>query len=140
MNLEELMQKYQQLSTKPLGAPSLENESGESVEALYHSSSLRILLLRTAEEPDHDTIEVEVWLPGPYSDGDSNSSSQSDETVKTGDLGEALSKMINHLQYLHRLHQSGFMLDVIKHDCLWTASRTFSEPPSRELFEVLLPP
>jgi hypothetical protein len=48
--------------------------------------------------------------------------------------------MINHLQYLQKLNQTGFSLDIIKHDCLWTASQSFSETPPREIFELLVPP
>ncbi|MFX1317958.1 MAG: hypothetical protein ACFE9D_01115 [Promethearchaeota archaeon] len=140
MNAEELMKKYHQLSTKPMAVPSLENESGESVETLYQSSSLRILLIRTTADPENVTLEVEVWLPGSYSDDDLTSLSKTEGKTQNEKLGEMLGQMITHLQYLYSLHQSGFSLDVIKHDCLWTASCTFSKLPDRELFDRLLPP
>jgi len=133
MNAEELMKKYQQLTAKPLDKPSKENETGESVFALFQSSSLRILLLRSSEEPGIVSIEVEVWLPG----NNSNNDLTEPDNEK---LGVILTQMINHLQYLLRLHQSGFTLDVIKHDCLWTASKSFKKTPSRDLFDLLLPP
>ncbi|MFX1575534.1 MAG: hypothetical protein ACFFCF_00020 [Promethearchaeota archaeon] len=133
MKAEELLEKYQELTATPLDSPSIENESGESVAALYQSSSLRILLIRTLENPDITSIEVEVWLPSMNSDYDS---AKSEDEL----LGEVLSKMIEHLSYLLKLHQSGFILDVIKNDCLWTASKTFEKPPSHEIFNLLLPP
>ncbi|MFW9934762.1 MAG: hypothetical protein ACFFDU_04410 [Candidatus Thorarchaeota archaeon] len=133
MKAEELLVKYQELTATPLDSPSIENESGESVAALYQSSSLRILLIRTLENPDITSIEVEVWLPTMNSNHDS---AKSEDEL----LGEVLSKMIEHLSYLLKLHQSGFILDVIKNDCLWTASKAFKKPPSHEIFNLLLPP
>ncbi len=140
MNPEELMKKYQQLTAKPLDSPSMKNESGESVMSLFQSSSLRILLLRTSEEPETVSVEVEVWLPGNNSDNGSSQSNSPSADSENEKLGVVLGQMIDHLQYLLRLHQSGFILDVIKHDCLWTASKSFVKPPSREVFDLLLPP
>ena len=140
MNAEELMKKYQQLSAKPLDSPTMKNESGESITALYQSASLRILLLRTLEAPEIISIEVEVWLPGNNSDISSKDANPPSNELENEKLGAILSQMVDHLQYLLRLHQSGFMLDVIKHDCLWTASKSFEKPPNRKVFDILLPP
>ena len=97
-------------------------------------------MLRTSEEPDIVSIEVEVWLPGNNSNNGSENSNSPSTELENEKLGAVLSQMIGHLQYLLRLHQSGFMLDVIKHDCLWTASKSFEKPPSQKIFELLLPP
>ena len=140
MNVEELMKKYNELAAKPLASPSQENESGESVATLYQSSSLRILLVRTSEEPESVSIEVEVWLPSVNSENGSDETTNSDIEHNNDRLGVILGRVINHLSYLLKLHQSGFNLDVIKHDCLWTASKSFSKPPTRMMFEHLLPP
>ena len=140
MNSEELMKKYQQLTAKPLDSPSIENESGESVASLFQSPSLRILLLRTSESPESVSVEVEVWLPGNNSDNGSSSSNHASAELENEKLGITLSQMIHHLQYLLRLFKSGFKLDVIKHDCLWTATKSFEKPPTREVFALLLPP
>ena len=85
------------------------------------------------------SIEVEVWLPHRKEVRDETSDNSQDSS-KDDNLGHTLSRLIELMQYLLRLHQSGFTLDVIKHDCLWTASRSFSKPPSRKIFELLLPP
>lgn len=140
MNSEQLMKKYQQLTAKPLNSPSIQNESGESVQPLFQSPSLRILLLRTSETPSIVSVEVEVWLPNISSDNGSEVSKDMVEGSEHEKLGVILAQMITHLQYLLQLHRSGFTLDVIKHDCLWTASKVIDKPPGRELFEMLLPP
>ena len=138
MKLEELMQKYQQLTTSPVNS-SLLSDLGESVTPLMQTSSFRILLLRTTKDPKMVSIEVEVWLPHRKEVRD-ETSDNSEDSSKDDNLGSTLSRLIELMQYLLRLHQSGFTLDVIKHDCLWTASRSFLKPPSRKIFELLLPP
>ena len=140
MNAQELMNRYKEMTAKPLDSPSRENESGESVSTLYQSSSLRILLVRTPEEPEYVSVEVEVWLPSFNSENESDETPNSNGDFENERLGVILGQMISHLSYLLKLHQSGFMLDVIKHDCLWTASKSFSKLPTRMMFEHLLPP
>ena len=140
MNAQELMKKYSELTAKPLDSPSRENESGESVATLYQSSSLRILLVRNSEDPETVSVEVEVWLPSFNSANESDEAPNSEGDLENNQLGVILGQMINHLSYLLKLHQSGFVLDVIKHDCLWTASKSFLKPPTRMMFEHLLPP
>ncbi len=140
MNTEELMKRYQELANKPLDSPSMQNESGEFVSPLIQTTSLRILLIRTFTEPDVVTVEVEVWLPGRHANNSSIKSNHSGASPENENLSSTLSQMITYLQYLHRLNQAGFALDVIKHDCLWTASQAFEKLPSREMFELLLPP
>lgn len=138
MNLEELMQKYQQLTTSAVNS-SLLSELGESVTPLMQTTSLRILLLRTTKDPKTVSIEVEVWLPN-HKESRDETLDNSQDKPKKDNLSHTLSRLIELLQYLLRLHESGFTLDVIKHDCLWTASRSFSKPPSRKMFKLLLPP
>ncbi|MFX1565732.1 MAG: hypothetical protein ACFFCH_07065 [Promethearchaeota archaeon] len=140
MNSQQLMKKYKQLTAKPLSAPSMQNESGESVQSLFQSPSLRILLLRTVQNPSIVSVEVEIWLPNISSANSSEASKDTTGSSENKMLGVILAQMIKHLQYLLRLHESGFTLDVIKHDCLWTASKVFETPPGRELFDLLLPP
>lgn len=140
MNAQELMKKYKEMTAKPVNSPSQDNESGESVSTLYQSSSLRILLVRTSEEPESVSVEVEVWLPSFNSENGSNETPNSNGDFENERLGVILGQMISHLSYLLKLHKSGFLLDVIKHDCLWTASKSFSKPPTRMMFEHLLPP
>ena len=138
MKLEELIEKYQQLTTPPVDS-SLLSELGETVTPLIQTTSLRILLIRTKKDPKTVSIEVEVWLPN-HTESIDQTPNSSQDNFKDDNLGHTLSRLIELMQYLLRLHQSGFMLDVIKHDCLWTASRSFSKHPSRGTFELLLPP
>ena len=141
MTIDQLLEKFQKIISTPAESPSPPfNESGETVEILLQTNSMRILVIRESVNPQTVNLEVEVWLPN-RNPNTFDTESQTAETERDDeDLSTSLSRMIDHLQYLLKLQQSGFTLDVIKHDCLWTASKSFTETPSRDLFELLIPP
>jgi hypothetical protein len=134
-----LMDKYKQLTTSPLNSSNMTDE-GDSISVLCQTNWIRIVLVRKSDEPNVVTIEVESSLPkcaGVYSSPKTNSSST--ELLEMDD-SELLSGMITHLQYMQRLHELGFDLEIIGPDCLWTAYSEFESMPSRKTFEVLVPP
>ncbi len=141
MKIDQLMEKYQKIISTPIESPTpIFNESGETVEILLQTNSMRILVIRESVNPQTVYLEVEVWLPNHYPNTLDTKSKTTETELEDEDLSTTLSRMIDHLQYLLKLQQSGFTLDVIKHDCLWTASKSFTETPSRALFELLIPP
>lgn len=141
MTIKQLMEKYQKIISTPIeSTTSTFNESGETVEILLQTNSMRILVIRESVNPQTVSLEVEVWLPNRNPNTLHTESKSTETQLEDEDLSTTLTKMIDHLQYLLKLQQSGFILDVIKHDCLWTASKSFSETPSRDVFELLIPP
>lgn len=141
MSIDQLMEKFQKIISTPAESPTpTYNESGETVEILHQTNSMRILVIRESVNPQTVSLEVEVWLPNRNPNTLDTESEKTETEREDEDLSTTLSRMINHLQYLLKLQQSGFTLDVIKHDCLWTASKSLSETPSRALFELLIPP
>ena len=141
MTIDQLMAKYQKIISTPVHpSTSSLNESGEIVDILLQTNSMRILVIRESMNPQTVSLEVEVWLPNRNPNTPDTESNNTETELKDVNLSTSLSRMIDHLQYLLKLHHSGFTLDVIKHDCLWTASKSFTETPSRALFELLIPP
>ncbi len=141
MTIDQLMEKYQKIISTPIESPTPTlNESGETVEILLQTNSMRILVIRESMNPQTVNLEVEVWLPNRSPNTLDTDSKTTETELEDKNLSTTLSRMIDHLQYLLTLQQSGFTLDVIKHDCLWTASKSFTKKPSRDLFELLIPP
>ena len=60
--LSELIERYEHFKSSSFDKLTL-NEDGESIEALCETDWVRVLLIRTADEPDSINIEVEVSLP-----------------------------------------------------------------------------
>lgn len=141
MTIDQLMEKYHKIISTPIESPNHTlNESGETVEILLQTNSMRILVIRESMNPQTVNLEVEVWLPNRNPNTLDTDSKTTETELEDKELSTTLSRMIDHLQYLLKLQQSGFTLDVIKHDCLWTASKSFTKKPSRDLFELLIPP
>lgn len=141
MSIDQLMEKFQKIISTPAESPATTyNESGETVEILLQTNSMRILVIRESVNPQTVGLEVEVWLPNRNPNTLVTESETTETEREDEDLSTTLSRMIDHLQYLLNLQQSGFTLDVIKHDCLWTASKSLTKTPSRDFFELLVPP
>jgi hypothetical protein len=139
IEVTNLMDKYKQITTSPLNPANMTDE-GDSISVLCQTNWIRIVLVRKLDEPNVVTIEVESSLPkcaGVYSSPKTNSNST--ELLEMDDR-ELLTGMITHLQYLQRLHDSGFELEIIGPDCLWTAYSDFKSMPNRKTFDALVPP
>ena len=137
MQATELMEKYLQV-VKTAPAPEALEAAGEVIVVLHTTRWARILLVWRADTPKQVVIEVEVSLPRAVKQV------RASELLACGEqeteMGELLKELIEHQQYLLRLKTVGFVLDVIRQDCLWTASGTFTGNPSLEVFELLIPP
>ena len=121
----ELKERFTRLVSTPVSVAEY-NEDGESVSLLFENDWVRILLIRQNGDTNV-TIEVESSIP-------KNERSTSD----TGKL--TLNGALNHLYYLQALGDNGFTLEVIRQDCLWTATKTFGTEIDIAVFEKLCPP
>ncbi len=136
MQATELREKYQKV-VKTAPSPEVLEAAGEVIVVLHKTKWARILMVWRADEQEKVIIEVEVSLPkAARPAGECNSGSWDEKE----EMEELLTDLIQHQQYLLRLKKAGFTLDVIRQDCLWTASGSFKDKPSREVFELLLPP
>jgi len=139
VNIDDIMRHYRETSEMP--ASSLEfNEDGDSVTTIHETSWVRILLTRKRTDPKGALLEIEISPPssGPGPDSDSH------KKEETGETGEATRRRIldlaKHVEYMLRLHDAGFILDMLGTECTWTAYGIFRSMPSRSLFELIAPP
>ncbi|MGY5852231.1 MAG: hypothetical protein RTU92_01535 [Candidatus Thorarchaeota archaeon] len=119
----ELMERYKQIVAVP-PEPSNFNEEGECTSSFFENKWLRMLLVRTPENPNIVSIEVEVSL----------------SEQKTRDFVTVLREVIEHNEFLLRLSDLGFELDLIGFECMWTASKSFETMPDISVFKALVPP
>ena len=95
---------------------------------------VRVLLLKHNTDSRIVSIEVESYLPDFVEKGTDSDSGEKRDMV------EVVNGMIAHLQYLLKLGTSGFNLDFIGPDYLWTATRDIDKTLDLDFFEVLIPP
>jgi hypothetical protein len=125
----DLYSRLKEILNEPIDAsPDLP----ESVSVLFQDDWVRILVVRSVEAPDLVTLEIESSLPLHTR----NSHSRSEENSKAREL---LRGTIRTLEYFLRLQESGFQLDIIGQDCMWTAHMDFSECPDESMLANLLP-
>ena len=117
----ELRKKIDSIMILPID-PVKCNVAGEEISTIYRNDWVKIYMIRSPDFADVVLVEVEVSLPKKLSDA------------------EIILDMIQHLTYLHELLNQGFELCVIREECLWVASRSFSETPEDSILEVLHPP
>lgn len=125
----DLYRKLKEILNEPIDA-SL--DSPESVSVLFQDDWIRILVVRLSEAPELVTLEIESSLPLHARNPDGNSEENSEAR-------DFLKGTIRTLEYFLRLQESGFQLDIIGQDCMWTAHMDFSECPDERILEDLLP-
>jgi hypothetical protein len=130
-NLSKLYTEYVSIPADKLEF----NEDGESVTTLHETSWVRILIVRRKTAQGIVSIEVEMSLPTCSSEPDSQKRVGPDCLMR-----DVVLDTIDHMSYLLELNDLGFDLDVLGHDCLWTAAKSFGEAPESGLFEQLIPP
>ncbi|MHA1961501.1 MAG: hypothetical protein ACW99U_14865 [Candidatus Thorarchaeota archaeon] len=134
MRKNDLSKRYTESVSAPIEKLEF-NEDGESVTTLLETSWVRILLVRRKNAQSTVSIEVEMSLPTCTSDPDSQKRVGPDCLMR-----DVVLDTIDHMSYLLELNDLGFDLDVLGHDCLWTAARSFTKTPESGLFEQLVPP
>ncbi len=120
---QELRSRYLLITRSPVKHESL-NAAGELVTILTSTRWVQIALIQCPETEKVVNVEVEVSIPS--NDGIS--------------YEELLTGMIIHLNYLKCIVEQDFILTIIRDDCLWVASKTYSSQPKAEVFDALLPP
>ena len=128
----ELKNAYRELMEKTIIISDC-NDDGDFIATLCQTQWIRVLLVRRPDHGRESLVNVELSLP-------ECAFEMVDLSVSGRDAIGLLDDMITHLQYMKQLGNSGFTLDVIGHDCLWTASCFFPGILEDEMFELLLPP
>lgn len=131
------MIEYDELMSGYIGASDRlrpkQEYSEEAIEVIYQNAWLRILVATDCSLSDRLFIVVEICIP--RSDEKRGCQDHSDEHSLL-----VLRGMIEHLHYLNRLASAGFSLQIIREDCLWTATKFLPINPKPEDFKVLVPP
>ena len=126
MDAKEMRNRCIQISLAPIEKLNF-NEDEESLSILYENVWLRILLVKYKSTPKKFSIDVEFSMPA------------IEESTDT-DASFILTLCLQYLEYIKRLHEQGFLLEVIGQDWLWIASKEFTHAPCIDIFEHLVPP
>lgn len=122
-SVEALRDRFLIITSSPVDADSL-NPAGEQIDVLVESQWTKTSIIRTISSKNIAEVEIEVSIPP--EDGLENC--------------KLLTSLITHLNYLRCLIALDFDLCMIREDCLWVASKSFSGMPDMRVFEGIIPP
>ncbi len=125
MKASDLRDEYRQAIATPLDISGIDSESGMP-SLLFRNDWIRILLVKQSYRSAH-SIVVELSQPDRIDPAQ----------IKPEFM---ISTLIIYLQYLLRLDNNGFELEIMQDDILWIATLEISVEPKMELFEILAPP
>jgi len=138
MEYSDLVKGYQRLIDKRIKS-ALANDQPERVVTIHETVWLRILLIHNLKNPDIVRLVVEVSFPNWVYE--IPMSSNNDEIIKESSLRipGVLKELVIHLEYLQKLSDVGFRLELLAEEGIWNASTELKQPPSKELFKALVP-
>lgn len=134
MNLTALVEGYELLcSTSQLDPNYL--DTGRTV-LLHDDGLVRIYLTKGQDSWEDITLEIEVFMGVRRSQKSFDSELTDDVSLSRTQLIECIS----HIDYLLRLEEAGFNLEIVLDGCIWTARFQLKSRPSDQLFEIIVPP
>lgn len=138
MEFTDLVEGYELLSSISQLDP-VYSETGRIV-LLHDDGSVRIYLTKDPDSWEDITLEIEIFMGG-------SRNLKSVESKATDDYGSDLSlsrsqlvESISLMEYLLRLEESGFNLEIVLDGCIWTARCIVKNKPDLRLFGTIVPP
>jgi hypothetical protein len=123
MNSTGMMERFQQFATADLFSSNVTGRRQAS-QVLHETDPVRIVLTRYEAEENLD-IDVEVSLPSLK------------ETSNAEEIRDSIDKVMNTLEYLRRLIDIGFNLELMREEGIFIASKELALDTPEHIFEVL---
>ena len=138
MKLSDLVEGYDLLRS----ISQLEPHSSETgrIVLLHDGESVRIYLTREIDSWENITLEIEIFMgvnPNPIA---TPSESTPNYVAESSISRDQLIESISLLEYLIRLEESGFKLEIVSDGCIWTARLLMKDIPGSRLFGIIVPP
>ncbi len=138
MELTDMVEGYELLRSTSQLDP-LYSETGRII-LLHDDQSVRVYLTIGLDSWEDITLEIEVFMGVSRKVKSVQSQSvydyENDTSLSKGQLLECISL----IEYLLRLEESGFKLEIVLDDCIWTARYTVNHKPDTQLFGIVVPP
>ncbi len=138
MELPDLIEGYELLRSTSQFDP-LYSETGRTV-LLYDDGYVRIYLTKGPDIWDEISLEIDVFMGVGRSTKSGQSGSINDASDDVSLSRFQLIECISYIEYMLRLEEVGFKLEVVLDGCIWTARYTVDREPDSQLLRTLVPP
>ena len=139
MRYSDLIKEYRRLCSFR-GTHFVPNGVSENAVPVHETNRIRILLIRTPQQPRQIKMEVEISLPERMWGLDANLTINEWSSPIQSELRMSLEETIILFQYILDLQAAGFRLDYFGDEGVLIASYSFDKEPSKALFAQFKPP
>ncbi|MFW9926906.1 MAG: hypothetical protein ACFFDM_09075 [Candidatus Thorarchaeota archaeon] len=137
MELSDLVEGYELLcSTSQLD--SFYSQIGRTV-LLHDNGSIRICLVKEPDNWEEIILEIDIFMGARCISESVQDQPISESFDNVAISKEQLVEYISYLEYLLRLEEAGFNLELILDGCIWTAQYSVRVKPDSRLFEIINP-
>lgn len=112
----------------------------DKVVTVHETDWVQILFATSTQDHRGAKLVVELSLPEWVQELSVTTKTPEESANNTQLLRRALKVLVLHLEYLIKLNDAGFHLEIIAEEGFWTAWIQLTSPPSKQLFTVLQPP
>lgn len=138
MNLSDLIEGYDLLCSTSQLDP-LYFETGRTV-LLHADEYVRIYLTRGPERWEEISLEIDVFMGVGRRVKSAHSESIDDSADDFSLSRNQLIECISYIEYMLRLEDAGFKIEVVLDGCIWTARSVVGRDPDSQLFGTVVPP
>ncbi|MFW9804740.1 MAG: hypothetical protein ACFFFC_18940 [Candidatus Thorarchaeota archaeon] len=138
MNLSDLIEGYELLCSTSQLDP-LYFETGRTV-LLHNDEYVRVYLTRGPDRWEEISLEIDVFMGVGRRVKSTHSESIDDSADDVSLSRNQLIECISYIEYMLRLEDAGFKIEVVLDGCIWTARCDVVGPPDSQLFRTIVPP
>ncbi|MFX1416221.1 MAG: hypothetical protein ACFFC0_05380 [Promethearchaeota archaeon] len=138
MELSDLVEGYELLRSTSQLDP-LYSETGRTV-LLHNDGSVRVYLTIGPDRWDSITLEIDIFMGVSPKLAPAQSGSTGDSVDDVQLSRSQLIDCISYIEYMLRLEEAGFKLEIVLDGCIWTARSPVRHRPDFNLFRIIAPP
>jgi len=138
MELSDLVEGYELLRSTSQLDP-LYSETGRTV-LLHDDGSVRVYLTIGPDRWDSIALEIDIFMGVSHRLESAQSGSTGDDVEDVNLSRFQLIDCISYIEYMLRLEEAGFKLEIVLDGCIWTARSLVRHTPDFELLRIIAPP
>jgi hypothetical protein len=138
MELSDLVEGYDLLySTSQLDP--FYSEAGRTV-LLHDDGLVRVYLTKEPDRWEEIALEIDIFMGVGRTSDSVQSESTNDRVSDISISRRQLIECISYIEYMIRLEEAGFNLEVVLDGCIWTARCLLRSKPDSQLLRIITPP
>jgi hypothetical protein len=138
MELSDMIEGYELLRSTSQFDP-LYSETGRTI-LLHDDGYVRVYLTKGPDIWGEISLEIDVFMGVGRRPKLGQSESIADTADDVSISKNQLVECISYIEYMLRLEEAGFKLEVVLDGCIWTARCSVGRNPDSQLFRTIVPP